>query len=137
MQLFNRFGLYKALAAIEASTLAESTALVAIMGPISPVDALDAGRLLQRVWLQVSAGGYAGHPFYVLSDLAMRFADGKVSEALQMEAKKTVRQAAHFFGEERGVLHCLMRLGMPISDGEVSSRLSLEELTCKGIRSAQ
>ena len=131
MRQLNRFGLYKMFAAVEASSLKETPAVVAILGPDSNRDALDAGRLLQRAWIHASINGYAGHPFYVLSDLVMRRKAGKVPDEMAEEAESISRDAGrHFNG---ATVHCLLRVGKPSGSGAVSSRRPMEEVSEKGL----
>lgn len=131
MRLLNRFGLYKMFAAIEASSLEETPAVVAILGPDSSRDALNSGRLLQRAWVHTSINGYAGHPFYVLSDLIMRKKEGKIPEEIAEEAESISRDAEqHFNG---ATVHCLLRVGKPSGPATVSSRRPMEEISEKGL----
>ena len=73
MAFLNRFGAYKLLAKVEALSVAQCGAVIAIVSPTwGAQDMLSAGRLLERTWLLLNHQGLAVHPYFVLSDQLYR-----------------------------------------------------------------
>lgn len=125
----NRFGAYKAFAAIEAANFRKAPAALAVIGPSSRQATFDAGRCLQRAWLRATDAGLSGQPYYVVADLLHRLGCGGVPHDCVAQGEAVRRGVRAEFGEDR-TLHCLLRIGVPIRTGPVSGRRALERILC-------
>lgn len=129
MCAFNRVGGYRLLAGIEAGLLGKAPALLAVVGPARPADALDAGRLMERAWLLLTGRDVAAQPYYVLPEQLQRLADGKALPEFThrlTETERAVRDALLLAPGE--VLHMLLRVGYPKEAAVRSLRLPLESV---------
>lgn len=126
LRRLNALGAYKLFARIEAANFQRAPLVLAIVG--AP-HAFDAGRCLQRVWLEATGLGLSAQPYYVVSDLVQRLRLGRVPEACEAQAGRVTRALGKRFGPT-AVLHCLLRVGKPVSPTIVSGRLPLERLMC-------
>lgn len=124
----NRFGAYKLLAWIEAAQLSRSGAIVAIVGEdLGSQSWLDAGRLMERVWLRLTEAGLAVHPYFVLADQLYRLKTGRVPPHLSRQAEYLAQKSRMFFGSDE-TLFMLMRVGRAKKPAKRSRRLPLEAL---------
>lgn len=129
MSFFNQCGGYKFLAAVEAASIAKAGAIIAIVGPGDSADALNAGRLMERIWVVLNVAGYGVQPYYVVSDQLTRLAQGSVPPKLQQKIRELEKEAAssfHFKGND--CLHMLLRVGLPIRSPKRSLRLPQQEI---------
>jgi len=129
LQWLNRMRAYKLFAAIEAANFQKAPMVVAIVGPSDRVAAFDAGRCLQRVWLKVTEMGLSAHPYYVVSDLLNRLSSNGVPEQCLQHALALQDRIRAEYGHE-STLHCLLRVGKPVGEIQVSGRLPLNEIMC-------
>ncbi|GAB6068103.1 hypothetical protein JCM13664_14220 [Methylothermus subterraneus] len=121
----NRFGAYKLLARIEAAQFTQTGAAVAIVGE-DPKAWLAAGRLMERVWLELTERGLAVQPYFVLPDQLWRWRAGEIPAHLQTPAQRLIQEAEAFFGEQ--TLFMLLRVGFPTRAAKRSKRLPLAAL---------
>lgn len=129
MELFNRVGLYRLMAAIDAKLVSEAPAIVAITGGNAPDQIWEAGRAMMDAWVSLNAAGYAVHPYYVVTDIANRLDAGKLApewKADTLRALGMVRDALRMQADEH--VHLLMRVGKPTRNAVRSKRLPIERL---------
>lgn len=126
LALLNRFGAYKLLAWIEAAQFSQAGAIVAIVGQNGANAWLDAGRLLERVWLDLTARGWAVHPYFVLPDQLARLSAGKIPPHLRPAAERLAQQAQALFAEATPFM--LLRVGQAKQPAKRSRRLPLVAL---------
>ena len=127
MKRLNRLGAYKLLAAMDVKLLEKAPAVIALVGGASHEEAVEAGRLLTRTWIELNTKGIAVHPYYVVSDQLQRRLDGKVPNHLISQADAIAERTATLFnlsGNQR--LHMLLRIGYPTKDPIRSKRLPFE-----------
>jgi hypothetical protein len=127
MALFNRIGGYRMMAGIEAASITKAGAIVAVIGPDTSMGALDAGRLMQRVWIILNQAGLAVQPYYVVSDQLTRLAEGTVPGNLRERVEQLqehVRSVFTMSGNRQ--LYMLLRVGKPKREAVRSRRLPLE-----------
>lgn len=129
LQWLNRLRAYKLFAAIEAANFQKAPLVVAIVGPSSQAAAFDAGRCLQRVWLRVTELGLSAHPYYVVTDLLNRLSSNGVPEQCMNQSLALQEHIRAEFGHEN-TLHCLLRVGKPADEIQVSGRLPLNNILC-------
>lgn len=126
MRWLNRLGVYRAMAAIEASRVARGPTVVALIAPADRAGCIAAGRLMCRAWVALNAQGIAVHPYYVVSDQLQRLREGTVPEPLAHEAHALERTAPQLFGLNAGeTLHMLLRVGYPTREPARSLRRPL------------
>lgn len=123
MSLLNRIGAYKALSKIESSKMANSSAVVAVIGPSDDRSELAAGRLTERIWTFLNERGLAVQPFYVITDLLHRLAAQRTPSELIEDASK-LRDRTNEMLPEGLSLHMLLRIGHPKKIPTRSMRLS-------------
>jgi hypothetical protein len=130
MAMLNRFGAFKLFAALEAAMLPKCAALVAIVGSSrDPVDALAAGRLLERVWIVLNDAGLAVHPYYGLSDQLYRLRAGRVDHALRSAVTAVARDVTALIGSSDETIFMLLRAGHPtVEIPPLSRRLPVEDV---------
>lgn len=129
LQCLNRLRAYKLFAAIEAANFQKAPLVVAIIGPTGQAAAFDAGRCLQRVWLRITELGLSAHPYYVVADLLNRLESKGVPEQCIKQSLALQGRIRAEYGHEN-TLHCLLRVGKPVGEIQVSGRLSLNEIMC-------
>ena len=129
MQWLNRMRAYKLFAAIEAANFQKAPLVVAIIGPPDHAVAFDAGRCLQRVWLRVTELGLSAHPYYVVADLLNRLKSNSVPEQCVTQSLALQDRIRAEYGHEN-TLHCLLRVGKPVGEIQISGRLPLNKIMC-------
>jgi hypothetical protein len=130
LQWLNQVGLYRLLARIDSAPVAAAPALIAISAGGNGPGALDAGRLLARVWHRLQDAGVAAHPYYVVTDMLQRLRDGRMPAALRSEATELAADTGSVLRlgpHER--LYVLLRAGEPRRDPPRSRRLPLAEIS--------
>jgi hypothetical protein len=125
MAWLNRFGAYKLLARIEAAQFTQAGAAIAIVSR-DPQGWLDAGRLLESVWLTLTLHQLAVQPYFVLSDQLWRFKAGKIPPHLQEAAGRLSCEASALFPAATPLM--LLRVGQAKPQLKRSRRLPLSAL---------
>ncbi len=125
MEKLNRLGAYKLLAAIEAKSVANASAVVAIVGSGDSNCALDAGQLIERVWIDINRQGLAVQPFYVVADQLFRRDEGVLPQGLESRGDALASATEGVFGLAGQKLYMLLRIGYPIRTPIKSRRLPL------------
>lgn len=126
MSMFNRVGGYRFLARTEAASITKAGAIFAVVGAADPESVIDAGRQMQRLWIELNAAGYAVQPYYVVTDQLQRLAAGTVPPPLITKILKLQIAVQAFFQLEPGqVVHMLLRVGVPLKGPKPALRLSL------------
>ncbi len=125
MEALNRLGAYKLLAAIEAKSVANASAVVAIVGSGDRNGALDAGQLMERVWIDLNRQGVAVQPFYVVADQLFRRDEGVLPQGLESRGDALASATEGVFGLAGQKLYMLLRIGYPIRTPIKSRRLPL------------
>jgi len=129
MHALNKIGAYKFLAAIDAAPIKAAPALVAFIAPQTPQDALDAGRLITRTWIQLNAQGIAVQPYYVVADQLTRLADKTVPSELINQVEELKSQSQKLFQlNENETLYMLFRIGYPTKEPIRSRRLPIDQV---------
>ena len=129
MRALNRVGTYRLLAAIETAAIKAAPALVALVSPGPKDDLLDAGMLMERVWIALNSAGLAVQPYYVISDQLSRLAQGKIPKDLEGQVERVEVRCRALLGlrpEEQ--LQMLFRVGYPTRAAVRSCRLADSEL---------
>lgn len=124
MRMLNRVGGYRLMAAIEAVPISAGPSLVAIVSPSSKDHWLDAGMLMERVWIALNQAGLAVHPYYVVPDQLHRLREGQVPAPLREQVNGLAEQCKPLFGlvaDEQ--LQMLLRVGYPTREAPRSRRL--------------
>lgn len=129
MQWLNRMRAYKLFALIEAANFQKTPLVIAIIGSSDQAAAFDAGRCLQQVWLRATELGLSAHPYYVVSDLLNRLWSGGVPAQCMTPALALQERIRAELGHDN-TLHCLLRVGKPYGNIQVSGRLPLSNLMC-------
>lgn len=124
MQLLNRFGFGRVMASADAALVREAPAIIALVSGNSPLEIVESGRLMQRIWLELNARGVAVHPYYVLTDQWNRRKSGK----LDPKWNTTIDSAVSIANEALGLtpeehIHMLLRVGRPSYSPVRSRRL--------------
>ena len=114
MAFLNRLGMFRMMALIEARPISIAPQLVAIVSPRGRDDVLDAGSLLEQLWIELNKRGLAVHPYYVISDQLNRLASGRVPEGLSVEVLRLGSACAALLRLAEGEqLQMLLRVGHP------------------------
>ena len=127
MSRLNRLGAYKLMAAMDVKLLENAPAVLAIVGGATFAEVIEAGRLLQRIWMVLNAAGIAMQPYYVVSDQLQRRLDGKVPFHLLDQIDGVAEQTANLLKlSEHQRLHMLLRIGFPTKNPVRSKRLPVQ-----------
>jgi hypothetical protein len=129
MRFLNRLGCYKLLAMMEAKPVSDAANMLLIVGPDSPNDTLDAGRLMERVWIYLNARGIAVHPYYVITDQLQRLKTGRIVPHLRSSIEGLQSEIRTVFNAGHGMIHMLLRIGHPTEHPIRSLRLPSEKVT--------
>jgi hypothetical protein len=131
MESLNRWGAYRLFAAIEAKSVTNASAIIAITGASGHAGALDAGQLMQRVWIMLNGEGLAVQPFYVVADQLFRRDDGLLPRGLEQAGDALANAADELLNLSGSKLYMLLRVGYPIRPPIKSKRLPLNAV-CEG-----
>ena len=127
MAWFNRIGGYRFLATTEAASITKAGAIFAIVGAGDVDSIIDAGRQMQRLWIELNRSGYAVQPYYVITDQLQRLADGSVPPLLVPGVRQLAATVSEFFQLESGqVLNMLLRVGLPMTRPPRAKRRSVD-----------
>ena len=129
MSALNSLGGYKLLASIEAASITKAGAVVAIVGESGMEASLEAGRVMERIWIEANAAGLGVQPYFVVSDQIIRLAEGRIPRELVAEVVGLERDARNALGLDEGKsLHMLLRMGYPVKAAVRSMRLPMSLL---------
>lgn len=130
MQMFNRFGLYKAMAAVDARPLATAPMLLFVLGRPEPASIHAGGRQMIRAWNALNAAGYAVHPYFAATDLAERLRHGQLPGELVPYAKIALDRLNNVVGTRpKEIIMMVMRVGKPVRPVQGhASRLPVDRL---------
>lgn len=123
MHRLNQLGVYKILAAQDARLMAHAPGVIAITGGRDPASIWEAGRTLQRIWIDLNRRGYGVHPYYAVTDLSNRLDDGRLASdwrAPVMTAAGLMREVLEMTSDEQ--VHMLLRVGLPTCEAVRSRR---------------
>lgn len=121
MKLLNRFGIYKLLAYADSALFRQAPMIIAFSGGSLENDIWEAGRSIQKTWLDLNQIGIAVHPYYAITDLGNRLRSARLHPNWinrVARAQDSVRELLNLQPDEQ--IHMLFRIGLP---------------TCKPIRS--
>jgi hypothetical protein len=123
MSLLNRFGAFKLFAFLEAAMLQQSAALLLVAGPARQTGIeVAAGRLLERVWIELNHQGVAVHPYFVLSDQLHRLRTARVADPFVASVNAVAAGTAEFLESAENTVFMLLRTGFPKIEDPVRSR---------------
>lgn len=138
IRLLNKVGIYRMLGNIDAAPVKKAPAIVAIIGEDSTAGALDAGRLLSRIWIELNAQGLGVHPYFVVPDQIFRLKEKAVPEHLVTQIQDLEHETKRLFGlTDTQALYMLLRVGYPTKEAPRSLRLPLEKVFTDLSRSPQ
>jgi hypothetical protein len=127
MAFLNRFAAHKLLASIDARPVYGASTIIGFVGLTGYQDTLNAGRLIERIWIELNSNNLAVHPYYVVADQLYRYREGKVPGKLTNQVKAIRDQSEHLFKMGTGeTLHMLFRVGFPKHSPTRSHRLPLK-----------
>ena len=132
MAFLNRFGAFRALAAIDAAPVFSAPRLVGIVSSIDEDAVVEAGELMEELWIALNQRGLAVHPYYAVPDQLNRLRAGTVPKGLCATVKKIKSGSEKLFGLSEGEqLQMLFRVGFPQSQPRRSRRLPSKVLITK------
>ncbi|MDP3537298.1 MAG: hypothetical protein Q8S26_01195 [Azonexus sp.] len=128
MEFLNHFGIYKLLAIADSAPISQSSCLMAIVGGKTPDEIWEAGRHLQRLWLELNQRGLAVHPYYVITDLTNRLDTGRIDAhwAPRVQTAKTQISRVLELGSDEQ-LHMLLRVGQATKQAVRSRRKPVKQ----------
>lgn len=126
MSTLNRLGAYKLLARSEVGLISAAPALLCISGPGDRRGAIDAGRLLARVWSELNLAGIAAQPYYVVTDQINRLHSGNLAAGFDAKITGVELEVQRLLGLGQGeMLHMILRVGYPQATPVRSRRLPM------------
>ncbi len=132
MERLNRFGAYRGLARLERAPVAAAPAVVAIVAPDGA--GIDAGRLMQRVWIALNQQRVAVHPSYVVPDQIDRLDRGLVPQPLLPTVDALGRLLKTVYGAAEPRI--LLRVGFPRRSDVPRSRRLPPRAICDDLTAA-
>ncbi|MBD9357740.1 hypothetical protein [Methylomonas albis] len=82
MNILNKIGMHKLIAKLESAKIKDSAALIGITGTLDIDTIISSGRLMERIWITLNAGGLSVQPYFVISDQLYRFKRQKIPHNL-------------------------------------------------------
>lgn len=135
MKVLNLFGIYKAMSYIDSLPVNKATVIIAIISPSSFQQNLNAGQLMNKIWIELNANGLAVHPYYVVSDQIHRHQKNNIPIGLEEKANNIVKEAKELFRlNESENLQMLFRVGYPKKEVTKSKRIPITKI-CSGLNS--
>ncbi|NMG69880.1 hypothetical protein [Parazoarcus communis] len=126
-------GLYRVMALAEIQPLRAGPMIACVVGGVDSQDAFHAGRLMERLWIHLNREGLAVHPYYVVSDMTSRLAQGKLDATWGSRVSGVIQSLAGLLHLERSErLHIAFRVGVPERQAVRSGRLALDRLLVGG-----
>lgn len=125
LEFLNHLGAYKLLAAIEAQPIMNASAIFAIIAPGGVRSAMDAGRLMERIWIELNRNGLAVQPYYVVADQLFRRDQAKLPPDMGKRGNALAREVEDVFELAGNKLYMLLRVGFPKTAPTRSQRLPL------------
>ena len=121
----NRIGAYRLLAAIEARPIGQAPLLIGVIAQTP----FSAGRLMERVWIELNALGLGVQPYYVIPDQMQRLQ----SEAVPLAFRDSIRSMADGVNAMLSMardesIQMILRVGWPTRKPVRSLRLPLDDL---------
>lgn len=128
MRWLNRLGVHRVLAMVDTQPLRTSPCMIAICGPGDREAVIDAGLVLQHIWIELNHHGLAVHPYYALTDLVNRLHGLQLQPGWVQSVTKAEALAKEALGLESGEkVHMLLRVGVPTVAPVRSQRLPLSQ----------
>ncbi len=124
MKALNRVGAYRMMALVEALPVRRAPAVVAIISPNGNDDLMDAGMLMERIWIKLNEAGLAVQPYYVVADQLHRRREGILSPEFDTSVNEMSDQCRDLFDlrpEEQ--LQIMFRVGYAKKKAIRSKRL--------------
>jgi hypothetical protein len=129
MAALNRIGAYKLLALSEVGLIGAAPALLCVAGAADRRGAIDAGRLLTRVWTELNLQGIAVQPYYVVTDQLNRLHAGTLAAGFDAKIAAAEDELHSLLGLAPGeMLHMILRIGYPKAEPVRSRRLPLAQV---------
>lgn len=129
IRVLNKIGIYRLLAGIDAAPLKKAPCIVAVTGREGTQGALDAGRLLARIWIHLNSLGIAVHPYFVVADQFFRLKEGAIPGKLAGRIREVMPNTRKLTGLAEGeALYMLLRVGYPTREAPRSLRLPIERV---------
>jgi hypothetical protein len=130
MALLNKMHIYRIMAQAEIQSLTNASMIVSVVGSGAVHDVPEAGRLMQRAWIELNRRGWAVHPHYVITDQKTRLQDGRLaSSPWGLGVREAVDGLSAHLGLGAGErLHIMLRVGKPTRTPVRSLRLPLSRV---------
>jgi hypothetical protein len=130
MRVLNLFGTHITMSLIDSAPVKHAPALVAIT---ASSNIMEAGQLMEKVWIELNSKGIAVHPYYVICDQLHRRKMKIIPTGLEKKADLIASEVQDFFQfKEDETLEMLLRIGAPKKTAIHSKRLPLSKL-CTGL----
>lgn len=110
MKFLNKIGAYKVFAKMDSANLKNSSALLGLIAPLDNEHAVEAGRLMERIWIKLNELGLSVQPNFVIPDQLYRLKQKKIAPTLiqqLVEAENKMQSELNI----HGFLYILLRIG--------------------------
>ena len=128
MSMLNCLNVYKVFAAIESQPIEAGTLILAITSPDTAKSQFNAGRLMERVWCDLNASGFAVQPYYVVADQITRYLGGALPPELDEIACKLLARTKSVLDKDGHKLQMLLRVGYAQQPAIKSRRLDISKV---------
>jgi len=127
MNRLNKIGAYKALSAIDSQPIADAPAILAISSGLTPEDTISAGRLMERVWIDLNSQDISVHPYYVIPDQLQRLTQKKVPSTLIKQAEDLRNDAQQALDlSSNSTVYMMFRIGHTKHNAIRSKRIDFD-----------
>ncbi len=127
MSVLNLFGAYLTMSIIDSAPVKKAPALLAITAPSTVEGIMQAGQLMEKLWIELNSKGIAVHPYYVICDQLHRRKARTIPKGLEKKADKIFADTQALFQFNDGdALQMLLRIGYPEKVAKRSQRLPVD-----------
>lgn len=126
MQSWNKFYAYKALAKLESLNVNAAPALLAIAAPLGAANTIEAGRLMECMWIKANAAGLSVQPYFVISDQLYRLNQGKIPSNLEESITQLEDEINSTLQLDNEFIYILFRVGYCDKSPKKSLRRSVD-----------
>lgn len=111
MKFLNKFGAYKTIAKMDSENIKNSSALLGVVAPLDARSAIEAGQLIERIWIRLNELGLSVQPNFVIPDQLYRLKEHKVASPLVQQLAEVENELQSGWNIKDGFLYILLRIG--------------------------
>lgn len=111
MERWNKFYAYKLLAKIESINVGAAPLLMGVVAPMGEIFTLEAGRIMEKMWIKANGMGLSVQPYFVVPDQLYRLQKGLVPVELRASINGLQNEINEVLKLDHQFVCILFRLG--------------------------